>query len=119
MSLLAVAAAGALWIEIRQSFLPCWAQSREMHRQRLKATARHTQTPRRPIGAGGGEERAAQGSCPFTNALFALKVQCKVSNAAAGLGLQPDHLWTTDTQASCVPPTPQLKREQSLLAGFG
>jgi hypothetical protein len=45
-----------------------------------------TQTPRRPTGAGGGEESSRSGSLSVTtDALFAGKVQCKVSNGVAGL----------------------------------
>src|SRR5437867_10053760 len=46
-----------------------------------------TQTPPRPIGAGGAEERAGQARCPLitTHALFARKVQRKLSNGVAGL----------------------------------
>jgi hypothetical protein len=46
-----------------------------------------TQTPRRPIGAGGarGVSRSGSGSTTTTHALFALKVQRKVRNGVAGL----------------------------------
>ena len=45
-----------------------------------------TQTPRRPIGAGGarGESQTGSTSVITTHALFALKVQRKVSNGVAG-----------------------------------
>ena len=46
-----------------------------------------TQTPRRPIGAGGGEEQGRTGSLSVTttDALFAGEVQRKVSNGVASL----------------------------------
>src|SRR5207237_3975699 len=46
-----------------------------------------TQTPRRPIGAGGARGASPSGSVSVitTHALFALKVQRKVSNGIAGL----------------------------------
>jgi hypothetical protein len=46
-----------------------------------------TQTPRRPIGAGGARGASPSGSVSVitTHALFALKVQPKVSNGIAGL----------------------------------
>src|SRR6516165_1166095 len=45
-----------------------------------------TQTPRRPIGAGGvrGASRAGSASVITTHALFARKVQRKLSNGVAG-----------------------------------
>jgi hypothetical protein len=55
----------------------------------LNGSAQHraatTQTPRRPNGAGGGEERADQCRPPLatTDALFARNVECKVSNVLA------------------------------------
>src|SRR5437867_6983318 len=66
--------------------------SRASARQKIApGSAQHraatTQTPRRPIGAGGGEELSRSGSVPVitTHALFALKVQRKLSNGVAGL----------------------------------
>jgi hypothetical protein len=101
--------------------------------QRRAATAK---TPRRPIGAGGGEESSRSGSLSVitTHALFALKVQRKVSNgvaglAAAGSSLDRQKSWqflpsqrSTNARASipayilalgpsCVSHVPQLKRE--------
>src|SRR5262249_57029161 len=45
-----------------------------------------TQTPRRPIGAGGGRGASRSGSASVitTHALFARKVQRKLSNGVAG-----------------------------------
>jgi NADH:ubiquinone oxidoreductase, NDUFS5-15kDa len=53
-----------------------------------------TQTPRRPIGAGGvrGASRSGSASVITTHALFALKVQRKVSNGIAGLAAD-EHRW--------------------------
>jgi hypothetical protein len=55
-------------------------------RRGLKRAAT-TQTPRRPIGAGGarGASRSGSMSVITTHALFALKVQRKVSNGVAGV----------------------------------
>src|SRR5438094_7383994 len=65
--------------------------SQERRRQKIApGSAQHraatTQTPRRPIGAGGGEELSRSGSVPVitTHALFARKVQRKLSNGVAG-----------------------------------
>jgi len=57
--------------------------SRSCRQQQRAAT---TQTPRRPIGAGGarGASRSGSVSVITTHALFALKVQRKLSNGVAG-----------------------------------
>jgi hypothetical protein len=54
---------------------------------RRNSAAATTQTPRRPFGAGGGRGASRSGSVSTTttHALFALKVQRKVSNGVAGL----------------------------------
>ena len=95
-----------------------------------------TQTPRRPIGAGGvrGASRAGLASVITTHALLARKVQRKLSNGVAGFaagGSSSDRNRARPIRAlsatphdgqrpcrspqnpapSCVSPTPQLKRE--------
>jgi len=55
----------------------------------------HTQTPRRPVGAGGvrGASRSGSASVITTHALFARKVEHKLSNGVAGFaagGSSPD-----------------------------
>src|SRR5262249_5235467 len=62
-----------------------------------------TQTPRRPIGAGGvrGASRSGLASVITTHALFARKVQRKLSDGVAAL--QPaDHLWTNVCAAGYI-----------------
>jgi hypothetical protein len=53
-----------------------------------------TQTPRRPIGAGGGEERAAQARRPCSPHTLSLRGKSSANRAMALLVLPPaDHLW--------------------------
>src|SRR5205807_8977311 len=116
--------------------------SQERRRQKIApGSAQHraatTQPPRRPIGAGGGEELSRSGSVPVitTHALFALKVQRKLSNGVAGLATAGSSLDRAENRGqflpsqrltnarasipaeilalgpSCVSPSPQLKRD--------
>ena len=87
--------------------------------------AHTTQTPRRPIGAGGGEERASRldASAAHTHALFAQKVKREVSSsiaffaaAASPLGQQKSGQFlpiypsrSTRTGSSCVSLRAHLK----------
>src|SRR5262245_8134854 len=63
-----------------------------------------TQTPRRPIGAGGvrGASRSGSASVITTHALFARKVQRKLSNGVAGLP-PADHLLIERERGQFVP----------------
>src|SRR5438445_4176208 len=63
-----------------------------------------TQTPRRPIGAGGvrGASRSGSASVITTHALFARKVQRKLSNGVAGLP-PADHLLIERDRGQFVP----------------
>src|SRR5262244_1252106 len=58
-----------------------------LSRASAQQRAATTQTPRRPIGAGGvrGASRSGSASVITTHALFARKVQRKLSNGVAGL----------------------------------
>src|SRR5262249_18678917 len=88
-----------------------------------------TQTPRRPIGTGGvrGASRSGSASVITTHALFARKVQRKLSNGVAGFAAGGSSLdqrvhegagcWPPGP--SCVSPVPQLKREWSPWPEFG
>src|SRR5437763_15935170 len=64
-----------------------------------------TQTPRRPIGAGGarGANRSGSVSTTTTHALFALKVQRKVSNGVAGLAAGGTSFGSEEVAAQFVP----------------
>src|SRR5262252_6035166 len=88
-----------------------------------------TQTPRRPIGAGGvrGASRSGSASVITTHALLARKVQRKLRNGVAGFAAAGSSLdqrvregagcWPPGP--SCVSPAPQLKREWSPSPEFG
>src|SRR5262249_32606057 len=66
-----------------------------------------TQTPRRPIGAGGGRGASRSGSASVitTHALFARKVQRKLSNGVAGFAAGGSSLDQRVREgAGCWPP---------------
>src|SRR6516164_4189619 len=103
--------------------------SAQQHAGGLAQQRAATQTPRRPIGAGGvrGTSRSGSASVITTHALFARKVQRKLSNGGAGFAAGGSSLdqrvregagcWPPGP--SCVSPAPQLKREWSPWPEFG
>src|SRR6202521_3707101 len=103
-----------------------------------------TQTPRRPSGAGGGEERAGQAQASMTamHALFKGEVECKIPHVRADYFLCAFRSSSATSQAyatatprccsafraenacrnpcgSCIFPAQQLEREKSLVRRFG
>jgi len=98
-----------------------------LSRASAQQRAATTQTPRRPIGAGGVRGASRSGSASTTHALFARKVQLKLSNGGAGFAAGGSSLdqrvregagcWPPGP--SCVSPAPQLKREWSPWPEFG
>src|SRR5215469_13174314 len=104
-------------------------QNSSSQQRRAQQRAATTQTPRRPIGAGGvrGASRSGLASVITTHALFARKVQRKLSNGVAGFAAGGSSLdqrvregagcWPPGP--SCVSPAPQLKREWSPWPEFG
>src|SRR5262249_34692552 len=95
----------------------------------VQQRAATTQTPRRPIGAGGvrGASRSGSASVITTHALFAREVQGQLRHcvgwfAGGGLTLgqrvgEGAGCWLLGP--SCVSPAPQLKREWSPWPEFG
>src|SRR5262245_39613309 len=75
-----------------------------LSRASAQQRAATTQTPRRPIGAGGvrGASRSGSASAITTHALLARKVQRKLSNGVAGFA-PADHLLIERERGQFVP----------------